>query len=66
VKQDSGYGYLFVNWILGCIMVLFFLFGFGKILFQEYLLGTILIVLALAAGSGIVFIMNRIGWKKIK
>ncbi|MDD3891683.1 MAG: Na+:solute symporter [Bacteroidales bacterium] len=66
VKQDSGYGYLFLNWILGCIMVLFFLFGFGKILFQEYLQGAILIVLALAAGYGIVFVMNKIGWKNIK
>jgi Na+/proline symporter len=66
VKQDSGYGYLFLCWFLGCIMVLFFLFGFGKILFQEYLTGIIYLIIATLAGFGILRVMTKIGWKNIK
>jgi len=66
VEKDSGYGYLFLNWFLGCIMVLFILFGFGKILFQEYLQGTIYLLVAAIAGAGIIYVMSKIGWKKIK
>lgn len=66
IEKDSGYGYLFLNWFLGCVMVMMFLFGFGKILFQEYLQGTIFILIALGAGTGIIFVMSKIGWKKIK
>jgi len=66
VEKDSGYGYLFLNWFLGCVMVLFILFGFGKILFQEYLQGTIYLLIAAIAGSGIIYVMSKIGWKKIK
>lgn len=66
IEKDSGYGYLFLNWVLGCVMVMMFLFGFGKILFQEYLQGIIFILIALAAGSGIIYVMSKIGWKRIK
>jgi Na+/proline symporter len=66
VKTDSGYKYLFINWLLGSIMVLFFLFGFGKLLFQEYQLAVIYLVFALLAGIGIIIIMNKIGWRSIK
>jgi solute:Na+ symporter, SSS family len=66
VKKDSGYSYLFLNWLLGCVMVMFFLFGFGKILFQEYLAGIVFVTIALLAGGGIIAVMNIIGWRSIK
>ena len=31
VKTDKGYGYLFINWFLGIVLVYMFLFGIGKL-----------------------------------
>jgi len=66
VAPDSGYGYLFANWFLGCVMVLGFLFGFGKLLFHEYLYAGIFLGVAILAGFTIIRIMRKIGWKSIK
>lgn len=66
IKGDSGYIYLFINWILGCILVMFSLFGFGKLIFHEYNKAIIYLVFALVAGGGIYFNLNKIGWDKVK
>jgi len=65
VKGDSGYKYLFINWAAGCILVIFTLFGFGKIIFGELGKGFLFIAIGLVAGSIIYFNMKKIGWKKI-
>jgi Na+/proline symporter len=66
VEGDKGYGYLFLNWFLGCVMVIFFLFGTGKIIFGEYLYGFAYIFIALVSGIIIYRNMIKIGWKKIR
>ncbi|MBN1767015.1 MAG: Na+:solute symporter [Prolixibacteraceae bacterium] len=58
VKGDTGYGRLFANWILGCILVLLALFGTGKIIFKEYQSGIIYLVLAIVVVSGGI-VLNR-------
>ncbi len=65
VEGDSGYGALFMNWALGSILVMFSLFGFGKIIFKEYLTGTIFLVIALLAAYLIYRNMSKVGWGKI-
>jgi hypothetical protein len=65
VKADSGYGYLFVNWLLGCLLVMSFLFGFGKIIFHEYPEGIIYLFIALLAGAGIYYNLTKTGWDKL-
>lgn len=65
VKGDSGYKYLFINWAAGCILVVFTLFGFGKIIFGEFGKGFLFIAIGLAAGTVIYFNMKKIGWEKI-
>jgi len=65
VIGDSGYGVLFANWALGVILVLFSLFGFGKIIFKEYLTGFSFLVIALVAGFFIYRNMAKTGWEKI-
>jgi Na+/proline symporter len=42
VAPDSGYGRLFVNWFLGVLAVMLFLFGTGKIIFADYVFGAVL------------------------
>lgn len=61
VKGDTGYGRLFVNWVAGSLMVMFTLFGTGKIIFGEY--GKAVIFIAIAIISGFIILMN---FKKIK
>ncbi|MGF7138775.1 sodium:solute symporter family protein [Roseimarinus sediminis] len=66
VKHDSGYKYLFMNWILGCLLVIFTLFGFGKMLFHEYARGGIYLFIAAISIVFILYNMNQLGWRKLK
>ncbi len=49
-KSDTGFLRLFVNWFVGCLSVMFTLFGTGKIIFTEYFTGTIFLLIALLGG----------------
>ncbi len=61
VKGDSGFGRLFLNWLLGIVLVYAFLFGIGQIILQEYLSGSIILLIGLAAGWGINMDLNKRG-----
>jgi SSS family solute:Na+ symporter len=63
VKSDSGYAYLFINWINGIILVYLFLFGIGDIILGDYTMGLIYILLGLAAGTVIFKNFKNIGWE---
>ena len=65
VKGDSGYLQLFVDWLAGCLMVMFALFGVGKILFGQTQMGILFILIAAAAGAVIYWHLSRIGWEKL-
>lgn len=66
VKSDSGYYYLFLDWVLGVILVYMFLFGMGKIIFGEILLGLLFIGIGLAAGAMIFWSFSKMGWEKLR
>lgn len=55
IKPDTGYARLILNWICGIILVYMFLFGFGRIIFKEYVSGILFILIGLIAGY-IIFI----------
>jgi len=61
VKTDKGYGYLFVNWFLGIVLVYMFLFGIGKIIFGQYMIGTVFIIIGIIAGFIIFKLLNKQG-----
>jgi len=65
VKSDKGYFFLFVDWVCGVVLVYTFLFGFGKIIFGEYLLGIILFAIGILAAFVIYRDLSRRGWEKI-
>lgn len=65
VTPDSGYFFLFVDWACGIVLVYMFLFGMGKILFHDYLMGFVFILIGLAAAGVIFWDLNRRGWKSI-
>ena len=56
VKGDIGFGRVFVNWMMGIVLVYASLFGIGRLIFQEYIQA--LIFLALAAVSAVVIYHN--------
>ena len=65
VKSDTGFGLLFLNWFLGSVLVMLSLFGFGKIIFQEYLMGTIFLIIALISGVLIYKNFSKTGWDNL-
>ena len=65
VEGDKGYPQLFVNYIFGCLLVMFTLFGFGKIIFKDYVTGFIFIGIAIIAGAVIYRNLSKTGWEKV-
>jgi len=49
----------------GCVMIYMTLFGVGKLLFGETLLGLAFLAVAAAAAAGVYWDLNRRGWKVI-
>jgi SSS family solute:Na+ symporter len=65
VQSDRGYFQLFIDWIAGCILVFFALFGFGKIILGDYSTGFIFLFIASIAGFVIYWHLSRIGCEKV-
>ncbi len=65
IKGDSGYVYLFIDWISGIVLVYAMLFGIGKIVLGEYLSGLIYIGIGLLAGFIIYLDFTKRGWEKM-
>jgi len=68
VTPDSGYAFLFADWVLGIILVYMFLFGIGKIILGDYLIGFIYLALGTISGYLIFKNLDKLGWeiKKVK
>ncbi len=54
-----------VDWLAGCVLVYAALFGVGKLIFQEYGAGLLLLGLAVAAGAVIYRHLSRRGWSAV-
>lgn len=65
VKGDKGFPSLFVNYICGCILVLFSLFGIGRLIFGQFVDAGIFFAIALIAGAIIYRNLNKVGWNKV-
>jgi solute:Na+ symporter, SSS family len=65
VKGDTGFTRLFINYFCGCLLVMMCLFGFGKIIFHEYITGFILLIIGVIAGGVIYRNLSRTGWEDV-
>ena len=65
VQGDTGFRMLAVNYVMGCLLVLFSLFGIGQLIFGHTIQAIIFFVVALAAGAVIYRNLNKAGWNKI-
>jgi hypothetical protein len=64
VPKRDGYFNL-LDWISGCVLVYMTLFGVGKIIFGQLLLGMIFLVVGVLFAWVIYWDLNRRGWKTI-
>ncbi|HVO72758.1 MAG TPA: hypothetical protein VMT35_01935, partial [Ignavibacteriaceae bacterium] len=62
VPQKDGL-FSFANWICGVALIYFMLFGIGKLLLSETLLGIVLIICGFICGAVIYRNMNKRGWE---
>lgn len=65
VKGDRGYKALFINYIAGCVLVLFSLFGIGRLIFGEYAQAVIYLGVAAVAAIIIYYLLSKTGWDKV-
>ncbi len=65
VKGDKGYRTLFINYLAGCVLVLFSLFGIGRLIFGEYLAALLYFALVAVAVAVIYYNLSRTGWDKV-
>ncbi len=65
VQSDSGYWQLFMDWIAGCILVFFALFGFGKIILGEHSVGLLFLGIAGLAAGVIYLHLSKVGWEQV-
>jgi solute:Na+ symporter, SSS family len=65
VTPDSGYGWLFIDWVCGVLLVYSALFGTGRMLFGDYLAGVGLLALGLVAALIIYWDLSTRGWEEV-
>ncbi|MBV5326877.1 MAG: Na+:solute symporter [Chlorobium sp.] len=66
VESDKGFIMLFIDWLLGIILVYAALFGTGKLIFGDPMQAVIYFATALGAGTLIYKDLNRRGWNNLK
>jgi SSS family solute:Na+ symporter len=65
VKAEGKLSSLFLSWILGIILVYSFLFGFGKIIFMEYLAGFFILAIGFTAAWIIYLNLKKVGFEVV-
>ncbi|MFP4555592.1 MAG: sodium:solute symporter family protein [Bacteroidales bacterium] len=65
ITGDSGFKYLWYAWFGGCLTVLCFLFGTGKLLLKEHVFAAILYAISALGIRIIVVSLKRHGWKNV-
>jgi len=65
VRGDSNFAWLFLDWVCGVLLAYAVLFGVGKIIFGERLLGVALLIVSVVAGGIIYWDLSRRGWQQI-
>jgi len=65
VKPDSGFGWLFVDWLSGVILLYSGVFGIGKLIFGYYWSGLGFLLVGSLCGGIIYWDLSRRGWKQV-
>lgn len=63
--EAGGLAVQFLNWILGCALIYGSLFGIGKLIFKEWLIGSVYVLIALIAAILISWNLSRLRWTSL-
>jgi Na+/proline symporter len=63
VSHDLGWN--LADWLAGCALVYGALFGIGKIILNDFVMGTLFLSVAVASGIFIYWDLNRRGWASV-
>jgi len=63
LPQVRDFGSNAFDWIMGCFLIYSALFGIGKLVFQEWISGLVLLCVAALAGYLIFWDLSRRGWE---
>ena len=63
LKEVRDFGGNAFDWIMGCLLIYCSLFGIGKLVFQEWISGLVLLCVAALAGYLIFWDLSRRGWE---
>ena len=62
VTETSGFGFLFVDWLAGIVLVYSILFGIGSLIFGSYARGAGLLCAAISAAGYLYWDLSRRNW----
>ena len=65
MQGTTGYGYLFLDWLAGIVLVYMSLFGVGHVIFGDYAKGFLFLALAALSAWYIYRDLNRRGWTEL-
>ena len=65
VESDSGFFRLFINWLIGVILVYSILFGTGKLILGDITAFMVYLIIAAISVSIIYINLSKIGWKTV-
>ena len=65
VESDSGFLKLFINWLIGVILVYSILFGTGKLILGDITAFMVYLIIAAISVSIIYINLSKIGWKTV-
>jgi len=65
IPANSETAWNLLDWLCGCVLVYLTLFGVGKIIFRQWALGIVFLLLAAVAAFIIYRDLNRRGWKTV-
>lgn len=65
VPASSDLGWNLLDWLCGCVMIYSALFGIGKIILDETVLGLAMLAIAAVAGGVIFLDLSRRGWASV-
>jgi len=63
VKSDTGFIKAFVAWMCGIILIYSSLFGFGELIFANYVMATVYLTVSAVSGIAIYLYLSKVGWK---
>ncbi len=65
IPASNDLGWNLLDWLAGCALVYGALFGIGKVILNDFALGTLFLAIAIAAGWFIYWDLNRRGWSSV-